>query len=390
MTPIGTREFEMAESDVQQTGKARFAATLSKADEHRYRWKVGWRRVVRDRWHRSVRHPLEMAFTLACVWLVRRLSVDGCSAFGAWLGRAIGYRSGRTRIARAALQSIFPEWPKEKVEHTVLAMWDHLGRVAMEYVRLDGFRGEAGKDRLTIEGIERLHALRDDGKGALIVSGHVGHWEMITLALQEAGVTPLHVVYRPANNEAMNRLIRSLQGDSGVDLIPKGAAGARRIMAALKAGGHVVMLVDQKMNDGIETLFFGRPAMTAPAVAQLALRFSCPVVPIRVERVGSFNRAGKKAAGPTDGSIVGATATQEDAWGARFKVSVGAEIERPKGEDKKTDILTLMNAINAELERWIRDRPEQWLWVHKRWSQHPPAAQSEHHRVAAPVENSGQ
>ena len=336
-------------------------------ERHRLRWKNGWRRNLRAAWQRFVRHPLEMGFTLLCVTIVRQLSVEGCSDFGGWLGRTFGYPSRRSRVAREALAAIFPDWPDERIESTVRAMWDHLGRVAMEYVRLDGFQGEAGRDRVTITGLERLEALRDDGAPALIVSGHIGHWEMVTLALQRAGVRPLHVVYRPANNRALNGLIRRLQGDSGVELIRKGSTGARRIMAALKGGGHVVMLVDQKMNDGVPLPFFGRSAMTAPAVAQLALRFRCPVVPIRVERVGTWvprtNTGRQSSSGP--------------GWGPRFRVTVEDPIALPAdpGSDpdaRQAAVAALMGDINARIEAWIVDRPEQWLWVHKRWSIHPP------------------
>ncbi len=123
------------------------------------------------------------------------------------------------------------------------------------------------------------------------------------------------------------------------ELIPKGSAGARQMIASLGRGGHLGMLVDQKMNDGIEAGFFGHKAMTAPALAQLALKYDCPVLPARVERID----------------------------GARFRVIVEAPLALPRSGDRAADTRALTETVNRYLERWIAERPEQWLWLHRRW-----------------------
>jgi KDO2-lipid IV(A) lauroyltransferase len=99
------------------------------------------------------------------------------------------------------------------------------------------------------------------------------------------------------------------------------------------------MLVDQKMNDGIAVPFFGRDAMTAPAIAELALRYDCTVLPARVERLP----------------------------GAKFHVTVFPPHPLPTSGDKAADVLALMTTINATLEGWIRERPGHWFWLHRRW-----------------------
>ncbi len=132
-------------------------------------------------------------------------------------------------------------------------------------------------------------------------------------------------------------------------LIRKGAEGGRQVLSALKAGRSLCILVDQKMNEGIEARFFGRPAMTTPAFAQLALRFGIPVVPVRFERLG----------------------------GPRFRVTVEAPIEPSPTGDLAADVAALVQAVNDRIEAWVRARPEQWFWVHRRWRDNPlpsPAA----------------
>jgi KDO2-lipid IV(A) lauroyltransferase len=122
-------------------------------------------------------------------------------------------------------------------------------------------------------------------------------------------------------------------------LIPKGPAGARLLLRSLKGGKHLGMVVDQKMNDGIAIPFFGRDAMTAPALAELALRFDCPVVPVRVERLE----------------------------GARFRITIDPPLDLDVTGERRADITAAMVKVNALIESWVREHPEQWLWLHNRW-----------------------
>jgi Kdo2-lipid IVA lauroyltransferase/acyltransferase len=110
-------------------------------------------------------------------------------------------------------------------------------------------------------------------------------------------------------------------------------------LAALRDGRALCMLVDQKMNDGIPVPFFGRDAMTAPALAMLALRHDCAVVPIRMQRI----------------------------HGAHFRLITEPPLPLPRSGDKEADRRALMVEVNATVERWVRERPEQWLWLHRRW-----------------------
>jgi KDO2-lipid IV(A) lauroyltransferase len=114
---------------------------------------------------------------------------------------------------------------------------------------------------------------------------------------------------------------------------------SRRAVAALRRGGHLALLADQKLNDGLPVPFFGRAAMTAPALALLALRFDCAVMPARVERL----------------------------HGARFRLTLYPPLELPRRGKREADVAALMEAVNRTLEGWIREHPEQWFWVHSRW-----------------------
>jgi KDO2-lipid IV(A) lauroyltransferase len=150
---------------------------------------------------------------------------------------------------------------------------------------------------------------------------------------------PLHIVYREANNRYVETLFRAGRGRIAAGLIPKGKEGARLAMEALRRGEWLGMLLDQKMNDGMKVPFFGADAMTAPAAAALALRYDCTLIGSRVERLG----------------------------GMRFRMTFHPPLAFAKTGDRVADQFAIMRDINADIERWIRARPGQWLWLHRRW-----------------------
>jgi KDO2-lipid IV(A) lauroyltransferase len=277
----------------------------------------------------------------ASVWLVfqffRALPVDVASAIGGWLGRHIGYRLPVTDRARHNLRRIFPEMSAAERTRILRGMWDNLGRTAAEFPHLEEFRFGPG-ERVTVEGWEYLYALRDDDRPGIFFSGHLGNWELNGFCAARAGL-PVHLIYRAANNPYLGWLYQRGRHAVGGELIAKGSSGARRALQALTRGGHLAMLVDQKMNDGIAVPFFGIPAMTAPALAHFALKYHCPVVPARIIR--------RK--------------------GAHFHMIFEPALDLPADNDRRHATDTLMRRVNLLLEQWVREHPDQWLWLHNRW-----------------------
>lgn len=282
---------------------------------------------------------LRRVFYLAVYGLFAALPLDTASALGGWLARLIGPRLGVRRIARRNLERAFPEKSAAEIDAILTEMWDNLGRVLGEFPHLGKLR-IYDDARFEVRGTEHVDRMREDGKPGIFFTPHLGNWELAAYAVAQRGpFLPLAIVYRAPNDTAAEWLLQLGRRRSGVELIPKGALGARRLIEILRGGGHVGILPDQKMNDGIAVPFFGRPAMTAPAIAQLALKFDCVVLPGRVERVG----------------------------GTRFRLTAYPPLKLPNSGDRQADIVTLTATINAIIEEWIRERPGQWLWVHRRW-----------------------
>jgi KDO2-lipid IV(A) lauroyltransferase len=265
------------------------------------------------------------------------LPIDCASALGGAIGRLIGPLLGISGQARRNLKRALPELSDREIGRIVAAMWDNLGRVAAEYPHLREIRVFEPGGRVETHGFEHMDRAVATGRRMIIFSGHIANWEIGMLAAVQYGIRVAQI-YRAANNPLIDRMITRFRGEGG-ELIPKGAIAARRAIATLRHGAHLTMLADQKLNDGIPVLFFGRPAMTTSALASLALRFDCDVLPARVERLK----------------------------GAHYRLTVFPALPLPRSGNSHADIADLMAQVNAVLESWVRDCPEQWFWVHRRW-----------------------
>jgi len=288
---------------------------------------------------RKIAHPLEAAGAAVAFGLFRLLPVDVASAIGGFIGRNFGPLTGISQRAERNLQRAMPELSAAERKRIIRGMWDNLGRVITEYPHIPEITRNPGKGgRVEVAGMDNASAIHGGDKAGILFSGHLANWEVFALALRDIGL-PYTQVYRAPNNPIVDRMIRKVRRLGDDAIVPKGAAGARKALEVLKSGRILGMLVDQKMNDGISAPFFGIEAMTAPAVAQLGMRFKCPVLPVRIERMS----------------------------GCRFRITAYPALQLRETGDRKADLRAAMTEINAMLEGWIRERPEQWLWLHRRW-----------------------
>jgi KDO2-lipid IV(A) lauroyltransferase len=283
---------------------------------------------------RYVGYPLEAAFLYLIYGIFMVLPLDTASALGGWIGRTIGPRLRTSRKARRNLDRAMPELSEARRDEIITGMWDNLGRVMAEYPHLDQIWTRT--DMIGGEIVDEIAASRQ--KPTLFFSAHTGNWEVGLLGAARHG---LHVtaVYRRPNNPATSWLINKARSAIGSRMVPKGRDGAREVVATLRNKGAVCIMIDQKMNDGIPVPFFGRDAMTAPALGQLAFKYDCAVVPVFVERLE----------------------------GAHFRLTVSPPLELIDSGDRNADVRSLMTRVNQMVEDRVRARPEQWLWLHRRW-----------------------
>ena len=273
--------------------------------------------------------------------LFRLLGIDAASALGGFIGRHVFYRIGPvTNRARDNLRAAYPQMTPQDIERIVREMCDNLGRTVAEYPHLDKLKLTGERPRLEIVGKENADAAIARGKGVMFISGHFANWEAMPVMATQLGYEG-GLVYRPPNNPYVDRYISRMRASAGPQIqISKGAQGTRRIFTLLRRGLCILMLVDQKTEQGVAAPFFGRDAMTTPAPAALALKLGAALLPASNERLG----------------------------GARFRMSVHPPIEFAPSGDHEADIAALTARINEAMEACVRARPSQWLWIHRRWT----------------------
>jgi Kdo2-lipid IVA lauroyltransferase/acyltransferase len=258
--------------------------------------------------------------------------------------RLIGPALREQRIGRANLTAAFPEKSPEEIEAILAGVWDNLGRVGAEFAHLDHVwefdRAHPEDSRIEIQ--ERTHELfaqlRLDGKPALIFAAHLGNWELPALAAVAHGLDAA-ILYRRPNIASADRIIQEMRQVKMGTLIPAGRDAPLRLAEALQKGQHVAMLVDQYLTGGVEVTFFGRKTRANPMLARLLRQVECPIHGVRIIRLP----------------------------GHRFRAELSEEVPPARDASGQIDIQGTMQAVTSVVEGWIREYPDQWLWLHRRW-----------------------
>jgi KDO2-lipid IV(A) lauroyltransferase len=269
--------------------------------------------------------------------------IKTANAFGR-ITRFIGRRLREDRIGRANLTAAFPEKSPEEIEVILAGVWDNLGRVGAEFAHLDHIwdydADHPEHSRVEIE--PRTHELfaelRLDGKPALIFAGHLGNWELPALAAVAHGLDAA-ILYRPPNIASVDRAIEEIRSVKMGTLIPAGRDAPLKLAEALQNGQHVAMLVDQYLTNGVEVTFFGRKTRANPMLARLRRQVECPIHGVRIIRLP----------------------------GHRFRAELSEEVKPVRDASGQIDIQGTTQAITSVMEGWIREYPDQWLWLHRRW-----------------------
>jgi KDO2-lipid IV(A) lauroyltransferase len=277
--------------------------------------------------------------------LVRLVDVNRMANFGGWLLRTIGPRFRENDIARQQLTAAFPEKSSAEIDTILRGVWDNLGRVGAEFAQLDrlwdydaAHPERPSRVEFRQEDTERFDRLAQDGKPALIFAAHLANWELPAICAATHGLDSA-VLYRRPNITAVDRWLRQTRAASMGSLIATGLNAPMQIADALKRNAHVGMLVDQYFVRGVEVTFFGQRTMANPLLARLAQHFDCPIHGVRIVRL------------PDN----------------RFRVELTDEIKPARDADGKIDIAATTQIIMSVVEGWIREHPEQWLWLHRRW-----------------------
>jgi KDO2-lipid IV(A) lauroyltransferase len=258
------------------------------------------------------------------------------------VARAIGPWLPEHRIGRGNLIAAFPDKSPAEIERILDGVWDNLGRVVAEFAHLD---------RLTVGDPHNLPYLtfgaasaatfdrvRDDGKPALVFAAHLANWELPAIMAAAMGLEALVLYRRPNVGNVADAIIAIRQGSMGT-LVPTDMNAPIRLARALEDNRHVAMLVDQHYVKGVDVTFFGRRCKANPLIAALARHVDCPIHGTRMIRQP----------------------------GGAFRGEITEEIPPVRDAAGRVDVQGTMQAITTVIEGWVREHPEQWLWLHRRW-----------------------
>ena len=276
------------------------------------------------------------------------LSPRLASGVGALLGEFAGLvLQGATRRATRQIAASFPELSPHEHRTICRRMWRNLGRVVSEYSQLPRMlareRTQPGA-YFEVHDEEGALAWAREGKPAIFACAHFGNWEVLGALSGLHGLNS-YAFGRPLNNPYVERLLVRFRNGLGLKLLAKGTGkdGVRRLFGALREGAAVGMLVDQAQRGGVHSSFFGREVRTSPAFVSVAYHLRVPVFPMLVTRLS----------------------------GCRFRIDILRRLEMPEGGDREENIAAVTRRHDAWLEGRVRQHPEQWLWLHRRWKTWP-------------------
>lgn len=267
--------------------------------------------------------------------MVRALPLEAASALSAAIWRAIAPLSKRNRRALAHLALAYPDMPEAQRRQLAMEMCDTMGRIFAESYRLAEI---AFSDRVVLDNPVEARAILGDEHGFVVCAAHQGNWEVGVAVLAQLGFKTAGIYQRIKNPyvDAAARRLRAPLYPGG--LLPKGSAAARAAMKHVRDGGVISIMADLRENRGVRVPFFGHDAPSTPFPAMLAVTL------------------GKKL-------VLGEVIREP---GVRFRVRID-EVDVVRTGNRDADILATTANLQRKIEGYVRARPGQWMWGHRRW-----------------------
>ena len=289
---------------------------------------------------------LEYLAARALLTVLRLLPFPLARRLAEIIGLACGSLVSKWRmVAESNLRRAIPELSADERREVRYGVYRNLGRVVLALAKVPGWGQRELRQHVRFVGLEHFRAAEATGRGVMLLTAHLGNWELGALA-HGAAVGPLSVMVRPIENRRIDRLIEGLRSAHGNRVISKRNA-AREVLRALKEHGTVGILADQNAvaDEAVFVEFFGEAASAHKGFAQLALRSGAAVLPA----IAWWNGAEK-----------------------RHIVEYGPALEVVRSEDSQSDVAENTRRFQEAIEERIRAHPDQWLWIHRRWKTRPP------------------
>jgi KDO2-lipid IV(A) lauroyltransferase len=262
-------------------------------------------------------------------------------------GKALLVYAALGRLRRVGMRNLalaLPELPLAERKRILRRVYRHLGWQLVEFCRMARYTRENTRAWIRTEGLEHYEAARARGKGVLILTGHLGAWELSSFYHSLMGF-PMGIVIRRLDNRRLDAFVNGVRSMHGNRVLHKDDF-ARGLLKAMHEGGTVGILMDTNMTppQGIFAEFFGHMACTAPGLARVALKTGAAVLP---------------------GFMVWQQAER------RYVLRFGPELSFSRSDNLEEDVRAATELCNQSIESWVRRYPDQWLWIHRRWKTRP-------------------
>jgi len=287
-----------------------------------------------------IKYFFEFIIVISLFCIFKIIGLKNASNLGSIIVRSIGPLFRSKDIIKKNIKTALGEIDEKKETLIINSMWSNIGRTFAEYVFLKDFKfNRTNFDHMKISGANHLDEIKKNNDPVIFYSGHFANFELMAMELNKSGIK-CAAIYRPLNNFFLNPLMEYIRMKYICpNQIPKGRMGMREIIAKVKDGYSIALMVDQRVSEGPRTLFFNKLAHTTTVPAQLALKYNCKLVPISIERKEGTN----------------------------FEIDIHRpyKIEKTGNDEEDTKNITLK--INQIIEKMIIKNPKQWIWSHNRW-----------------------
>jgi len=293
---------------------------------------------------KRLKWAVEYALAVIVYHLIRLAPFRVAMAAGGFLG-TLAYRIDKRHrmVTEDNLRESLREKTPDEIARIARSVYRNLGWSAIEFIWSDRFDRRWVEENIDFPGFDYLLRKVGEGRGALYLTAHCGSWELMAISQAVMG-NPFGVVVRPLDNPFLDRAVTRLRTRGGNTLINKNK-GMREILRMLNNGKGVGILLDQNVSakEGVFVDFFGRPACTNKGLALIAMKTKAPVIPAFIRR-------------DKDG---------------RRKIVMGKELPLVETGDKEADILVNTQSYTKAIEDFVREYPDQWFWMHRRWKTRP-------------------
>ena len=292
-----------------------------------------------------MREELESGLVLAVVRVLGRMPRSWARLIAGVLAWAVYLGLGRLRrVGQRNLQLALPERSSESRGKILRGVYRHLGWQLVEFCRMKRYTPQNTRAWIRTEGLDHYLAARDRGKGVLVLTGHLGAWELSSFYHSLMGY-PMSMVIRRLDNRPLDEFVNGIRCLHGNRVLHKDDF-ARGLLKAMHEGQTVGILMDTNMTppQGVFVDFFGRKACTGSGLARVALKTGAAVLP-------------------------GFMLWEQDE--GQYVLHFGPELEFARTGDAEADVLAATQQCAAATEAWIRRYPDQWLWIHRRWKTRP-------------------